>query len=470
MRDRKPGSSSCRGSQHRRLSTPTCENPPEEIGNLLTAMDQGHDCVGSIRMERQDSFFRRRASRAMNWLRERITKIRMTDQRLHAKCMRSRHRRCDQSRKPGSEYVHPQRSPMRMPAIRPDNRSHTRKSNAASESKYSMYALIRLNFDLVTGFSIVPLQVFSLLGMFVAVKYGVSGLYRRHRAALDRRRRLRSRAARAVGLRDILPVLPDRPGAIRPGPARRLLSAAFTSRCACRPRYVKNSGDTGTQPMSEGSVSYLSQRRFPVSAGAVKAPPRRAAGRHAYRQSRGNHLVRKRRATRGGARRAGYHASRPEMHPESHRADQMPLPAGLPVFVLLPQHACAGTACLARPGRRSACAASLLPRYRGHACPSTERSSDGEQEAGAAALHDRCQTQDASAISSASRRCPMLPDDTRGGRVRQSNGNGGQSSTAQPAGAAGPALRREVPRSLALGSYSGGRGLTDRKIDWQLPA
>jgi len=36
-------------------------------------------------------------------------------------------------------------------------------------SKYSFYSLLRLNFDLVTGFSIVPLQVFSLLGMFVAV-------------------------------------------------------------------------------------------------------------------------------------------------------------------------------------------------------------------------------------------------------------------------------------------------------------
>ena len=32
------------------------------------------------------------------------------------------------------------------------------------ESKYSLYRLIRLNFDLMTGFSLVPLQVFGLLG------------------------------------------------------------------------------------------------------------------------------------------------------------------------------------------------------------------------------------------------------------------------------------------------------------------
>jgi undecaprenyl-phosphate 4-deoxy-4-formamido-L-arabinose transferase len=41
------------------------------------------------------------------------------------------------------------------------------------ESKYSLYSLIRLNFDLMTGFSVVPLQLFSMLGMGIA---GLSGL------------------------------------------------------------------------------------------------------------------------------------------------------------------------------------------------------------------------------------------------------------------------------------------------------
>jgi undecaprenyl-phosphate 4-deoxy-4-formamido-L-arabinose transferase len=42
----------------------------------------------------------------------------------------------------------------------------------AGESKYSLYKLIRLNFDLVTGFSIVPLQWFSLIGMLLALGSG----------------------------------------------------------------------------------------------------------------------------------------------------------------------------------------------------------------------------------------------------------------------------------------------------------
>ena len=39
----------------------------------------------------------------------------------------------------------------------------------AGASKYSLYKLIRLNFDLVTGFSVLPLQLFSLFGIFVSV-------------------------------------------------------------------------------------------------------------------------------------------------------------------------------------------------------------------------------------------------------------------------------------------------------------
>ena len=56
------------------------QNPPEEIANLVRELLAGHDYVGSIRMARQDSWFRRYASKVMNRLRDRITRITMTDQ------------------------------------------------------------------------------------------------------------------------------------------------------------------------------------------------------------------------------------------------------------------------------------------------------------------------------------------------------------------------------------------------------
>ena len=42
----------------------------------------------------------------------------------------------------------------------------------AGESKYTLYQLIRLNFDLVTGFSVMPLQIFSILGMLLSLAAG----------------------------------------------------------------------------------------------------------------------------------------------------------------------------------------------------------------------------------------------------------------------------------------------------------
>ena len=155
----------CRGARVVTLDA-DLQNPPEEIGNLLAAMDRGHDYVGSIRSERQDSAFRRLASRAMNWVRERITKIQMTDQG----CMlRAYDRHIVDAIKSSSEIN------TFIPALaytyagNPTEIEVAHEERAAGESKYSFYQLIRLNFDLVTGFSIVPLQVFSLLGMFVAV-------------------------------------------------------------------------------------------------------------------------------------------------------------------------------------------------------------------------------------------------------------------------------------------------------------
>src|SRR4029079_19776334 len=56
------------------------QNPPEQIAPVLAAMDGGADYVGTIRKLRQDSWWRRAASKLLNRIRERTTRIRMTDQ------------------------------------------------------------------------------------------------------------------------------------------------------------------------------------------------------------------------------------------------------------------------------------------------------------------------------------------------------------------------------------------------------
>jgi undecaprenyl-phosphate 4-deoxy-4-formamido-L-arabinose transferase len=145
------------------------QNPPEEIALLAAELIKGHDYVGTIRSNRQDSWFRKTASRAMNHLRQRITRITMTDQgcMLRGYSRRIVHlvRQCNESNTfiPALAYTF---------AANPTEIHVKHEERFAGESKYSLYQLIRLNFDLVTGFSVMPLQLFSIFGMLLALGSG----------------------------------------------------------------------------------------------------------------------------------------------------------------------------------------------------------------------------------------------------------------------------------------------------------
>src|SRR5207245_11495859 len=55
------------------------QNPPEEIPVLLRKIDEGYDVVGGYRSAREDSWFRRAASRIVNRLTARATGVKMRD-------------------------------------------------------------------------------------------------------------------------------------------------------------------------------------------------------------------------------------------------------------------------------------------------------------------------------------------------------------------------------------------------------
>jgi undecaprenyl-phosphate 4-deoxy-4-formamido-L-arabinose transferase len=148
------------------------QNPPEEIGNLVAKIREGYDYVGSVRRQRQDAAWRSVASKAMNRLREKITHIKMTDQgnmlRAYGRNVIDLINQCREVNTfvPALAYTF---------ARNPTEILVEHEERAAGESKYSLYSLIRLNFDLVTGFSLVPLQFFSLLG--IALSFASAALF-----------------------------------------------------------------------------------------------------------------------------------------------------------------------------------------------------------------------------------------------------------------------------------------------------
>ena len=142
------------------------QNPPEEVGRLLKELESGHDYVGTIRNSRDDGWFRSFASGLANRLRERTTKIKMTDQG----CMLRGY-----SRPIVDAIVHSREISTFIPALgysfshNPIEIDVAFDERAAGESKYSLSNLLRLNYDLMTAFSIVPLQWFSVLGMLTSI-------------------------------------------------------------------------------------------------------------------------------------------------------------------------------------------------------------------------------------------------------------------------------------------------------------
>jgi undecaprenyl-phosphate 4-deoxy-4-formamido-L-arabinose transferase len=138
------------------------QNPPEEIPRLLERIDAGFDYVGGCRMDRQDSIFRTAASRVINRVREHTTAIKMTDQG----CMLRAY-----SRPVVEAVVRSGAINTFIPALaysfasRPTEVPVRHEERHAGVSNYSFYQLVRLNFDLITSFSLVPLQYFTMLAM-----------------------------------------------------------------------------------------------------------------------------------------------------------------------------------------------------------------------------------------------------------------------------------------------------------------
>jgi undecaprenyl-phosphate 4-deoxy-4-formamido-L-arabinose transferase len=150
------------------------QNPPEEIPKLLAKFAEGYDVVGGVRLDRQDSALRRLASALVNRVTVAITRLRLTDfgcmLRAYSREVVEEINRCDE----GSTFI---------PALaqsfarKPTEVEVAHAARRHGESAYSLYRLIRLNFDLMTGFSLVPLQAFGLLGTLVAFGGIAFGLF-----------------------------------------------------------------------------------------------------------------------------------------------------------------------------------------------------------------------------------------------------------------------------------------------------
>jgi undecaprenyl-phosphate 4-deoxy-4-formamido-L-arabinose transferase len=142
------------------------QNPPEEIPRLLEAIDEGYDVVGGWRENRHDSAYRRFASRLHNRLTSLIVGVPMHDYG----CMLRAYRRhitdtvaaCNEK----AAFV-PALANSFAKRVAEIKVAH--EARAQGQSKYNLLGLAKLSLNLVTGFSMIPIQALSLTGIGVFI-------------------------------------------------------------------------------------------------------------------------------------------------------------------------------------------------------------------------------------------------------------------------------------------------------------
>ena len=151
------------------------QNPPEEILKLVEKLREGYDVVGTIRENRKDTFFRRWASKTVNLMVRKLCNGKtMTDYgcmlRGYSRTVVNAILQCPE---------HGKFIPMlAMSYARRTIEIHVKHADRmAGESKYNVWKLIALQYDLLTGTSIFPLRMLTYIGTLLAAFGILFGLY-----------------------------------------------------------------------------------------------------------------------------------------------------------------------------------------------------------------------------------------------------------------------------------------------------
>jgi undecaprenyl-phosphate 4-deoxy-4-formamido-L-arabinose transferase len=142
------------------------QNPPEEIPKLVEKMEEGYEVVGTYRKKRKDSLLRKIPSYIVNKITAKLVGVKLKDYG----CMLRAYKRnivdyinmCPES----SSFIPALANTFAKPIVEIEVGHEERK---VGTSKYSVFKLLRLNFDLMTNFSLLPIQFIGVLGIVIAI-------------------------------------------------------------------------------------------------------------------------------------------------------------------------------------------------------------------------------------------------------------------------------------------------------------
>jgi len=141
------------------------QNPPEEIPRLVDAMDKGYDLVGTVRLQRQDTLFRRVASAIINKAVQKSTGVMMHDYGCMLRAYRRHIVEAMLMCREHSTFIPILANSFARTTTEIQVKHEARKKG---ESKYSLMKLVMLHFDLLTSMTTFPLRLLSILGGIVS--------------------------------------------------------------------------------------------------------------------------------------------------------------------------------------------------------------------------------------------------------------------------------------------------------------
>ncbi|MDD5728912.1 MAG: glycosyltransferase [Victivallales bacterium] len=150
------------------------QNPPEEIPRLVAKAEEGFDVVGTIRQNRQDTLFRRYASKVVNRIAQKATGVNMKDYGCMLRAYRAGIVKAMLECRENSTFIPVLGNSFARYTCEIDVKHNER---AVGTSKYSIWKLMNLQFNLLTCMTTFPLRILSIIGGFISGFGVLLGIY-----------------------------------------------------------------------------------------------------------------------------------------------------------------------------------------------------------------------------------------------------------------------------------------------------
>lgn len=150
------------------------QNPPEEIPKLVNKLNEGYDVVFSWKESRKDPLLRKIISFVSNRIMSKITGVKLKDYGSNLRAYNCRTIELLKKCREKTLMIGPLVSWLGV-SIAEVKVKHN--SRTAGKTKYNLLNMFRMYYDLITGYTTLPIQIVSILGIIISFVGLITGVF-----------------------------------------------------------------------------------------------------------------------------------------------------------------------------------------------------------------------------------------------------------------------------------------------------